>query len=1424
LWSGTFAGTASDNSGYYLNATAAVRPSAVVTAPNGAESLNPLNTMADTNGNYITVSGTNWTDSVGNIAAKIISGSGSTQFQFLDGSGNYQTITLKYQSYSIKTNFACSGVTEYTGTANLPYELDIPSPVSGMLTYTFSYEPTPGLSGYYTGRLQQVTLPTGGYYEYTYPGMNDSIRCSDGTTLSMNRLVSDGTNSATWNFVRNTSNNTTTVTNPQLPDTPNANAIVYSFNSLGQETQQQIYATTTTSGTPLRNVQPAWATNGTPQSVTTWLEDNTTHSAVNTTYDSNGLLDSMTEYDWGMQPIRTTTYTYQTSSNYTTRNILNLVTSKVIKDGGGTIRYRQDTTYDGNTITNCPTGVLQHDDTDYPCSMNYRGNPTSVTTYLDPVTPGNPITKYFTYDVFGNLLTAQLNCCQSKTWTYSATTQYSLPDSITSGTSPALTTTCTYNPYTGLMTKVTDPNSLSTSYSYDFLRRTTGVSQANGSTPGLSASFAYNDTTFTTTTTSTIDSTKSVQQITATDGLGRAITSTTEDAGNAVYSIVAEKYDLFGRAYSTSNPYTGSSTDCWTTTQFDVLGRPISITAPSPDASVTNFVYAEQYVTATDSAGKQRKSQMDGAGRLYKLFEPDINNNNSLTTQYTTYAYNIFDELTTVTQGAQTRSYVYDALGRLNSSTTPEAGTVCLGTYSGSNCQANGYDNFDNLLYRTDARGVVTSYGYDGLNRLSSVSYNVSGATGVPATSTVSFSYGLTSSCTTAHGTGCIGQLITLSDGVGSENYSYNALEQMTQLQKVIGTSTYPTSYAYNLAGELTQITYPSGRVVQQSVDTIGRLCEIAPSTTGCGTASSPYATGFAYTAANQTQGFKYGNGIFASFGFSSDRLQLNCLDYSTTNRSGNCTHDSTSKFSLAYSYGAAGSNNGQISSITDNVDNGRSATYTYDPLYRLSIATTAGSVNYAAWGLNETYDRYGNRSAQGVNSGCTGITCPTNSVTPDPATNRIIGDCYDANGNLLAQSAPPCPSPTYTYDAENRAVSYLSAAYTYDGNSLRVKKVSGGTTTVYIFSGSKVIAEYDNGALVGSPSREYIYAGAALLAKIDSSGTKYYHQDHLSNRLVTDTSGNTFAQLGHFPFGEQWYNTAGDKLVFTSYERDSESGNDYAMARYYISPLGRFSSPDPLSGNISNPQSLNRYLYTRDDPANFVDPTGLNRQMNLCPSGVDCSSWYGGSGGGWEAGLLEFAFMNTGAPDDPSFDNLDVLDLLGGLPGSIPPLSQCPLCGPLPQPPKPVDPIWNALTKLQKLLANDPDCLSFLNSAGIDAMGRLAAIMDGYYGQAGMLPKKGDNGNLMMTNAVSFGYPGQLVTVNTVGAFFAGQIGSITNSTDRHRIPGGTPSAQGFIMLHELGHNTNVLADDAGKQSIVDVNDIKLEKNCSKTIKAFSN
>ncbi len=96
----------------------------------------------------------------------------------------------------------------------------------------------------------------------------------------------------------------------------------------------------------------------------------------------------------------------------------------------------------------------------------------------------------------------------------------------------------------------------------------------------------------------------------------------------------------------------------------------------------------------------------------------------------------------------------------------------------------------------------------------------------------------------------------------------------MTQLQKVIGTTTYTTSYAYNLAGELSSITYPSSRVVQQSFDTIGRLCAVGTSGSTCSSGTT-YATGYAYNAAFQVTGFNYGNGVAAAFGYAPDRLLL---------------------------------------------------------------------------------------------------------------------------------------------------------------------------------------------------------------------------------------------------------------------------------------------------------------------------------------------------------------------------------------------------------------------------------------------------------------------------------------------------------------------------------------------------------------------
>lgn len=1172
--SNTAGSYATDASGYYMDAT---NPDAPVAYSPGGVKITNGGTMTDPNGNFlsnvvVSSTETDWKDTLGRTALKIITSPTAVQYQFLDPTGNYQTATLNLQQFSIKTNFGCSNVVEYNGSAYLPTSLVLPNNQS----YQFTYEQTPTYSGYYTGRLQRVTLPTGGYYEYDYTGANDSINCADGTVTNLQRVINDGSTSATWQFTRSSisgSAGTTTVTAPQLPYDAAANQTVITFDSNGHETSRKVYQGSSSSGTLLRTINTTWS-GGAPATRITILTDTNQQFETDTSFDSYGNLLQLVEHDWGSGTpgavLRTTSYTYLNGTSYLSRNIVNRLASEIIQDGPGVIQFRKTIAYDASGYINSPciSGAVQHDDTNYGCTYTTRGNPTSVTVYLGASSATGGITKNFTYDSLGNLVKADVDCCQQEQWNFSATTQYAYPDSVVRGPSggPQLTTSSTFNSSTGLVATSTDENGQTTSFSYDYLKRLTTITRPDNA----QITYAYNDAQRTVTVTTPIQSGSSQQQVTTYDGLGRPVSITTEDSSGAAYSTVATQYDPVGRPYKVSNPYTGTA-QYWTTTQLNALGRPTKVILP--DSNLTTYAYSGATTTVTDPIGKQQKLQTDAAGHLVSVFEPDVTNGNSLT-QQTTYTYTVLDAPRAVGQGVQVRNYYYDGLGRLTSAVTPEGGTV---SYQ--------YNNFDLVTQRTDARGVVTTYSYDTLNRLMQVGYNV-GTSGVPATATVSFTYGTSASQNNN------GRLVTMTDGVGSESYTYDVLGRITQVQKVISATTYSTGYAYNQVGGLTQLTYPSGRQVQQSYDPIGRPSAIASGTTN-------YASAFTYNPAFETTRFNCGNGVTASFGYSPDRLQMTSLSY---------TKGTQTLFSLNYSYAQNGGNDGEITSITDAVDAGRNLTYTYDALGRLSTAVTQGSTNYPKWGLSFIYDRYGNRTAQTVTAG----TGPSNAVTIDPNTNRISGTpySYDANGNMTNDGLN-----SLSYDAENRLVSSSGSQYSYDGNSLRVQKVSGGTTTVYIFSGAKVIAEYLNGAAPASPTREYVYSASVPLAKIEAGVTNYYYPDHLSPRLTTDASGNVVGQQGHYPFGEAWYMTnTTTKWQFTGYERDPESGNDYAMARYNVNRLGRFSSPDLLGGSVFNPQSLNRYSYVTDNPANLVDPSGLcwYGQAELA-----CTDFGGGGGGG---------------------------------------------------------------------------------------------------------------------------------------------------------------------------------------------------------------
>jgi RHS repeat-associated protein len=245
------------------------------------------------------------------------------------------------------------------------------------------------------------------------------------------------------------------------------------------------------------------------------------------------------------------------------------------------------------------------------------------------------------------------------------------------------------------------------------------------------------------------------------------------------------------------------------------------------------------------------------------------------------------------------------------------------------------------------------------------------------------------------------------------------------------------------------------------------------------------------------------------------------------------------------------------------------------------------------------SYDRLGNRLQETVAGGAVPVTPPqltfnqsTNQITKERFNNTDYNFSYDNAGNLTYDRI--C---TYSYDGENRMVQSVcggvTATYAYDGNGRRVKKATGGTSTIYIFSGSTVIAEK-----TGGQWKDYLYSGGALLASINGGTTTYWHQDHLSNRIATNSSGVRIGEQGHLPFGEHWYDTLNTKWKFTTYERDAETSLanvDYAINRHYGSRLGRFMQIDPLTGDIADPQTLNRYAYVLNDPTNLMDPLGLD-------------------------------------------------------------------------------------------------------------------------------------------------------------------------------------------------------------------------------------
>lgn len=647
------------------------------------------------------------------------------------------------------------------------------------------------------------------------------------------------------------------------------------------------------------------------------------------------------------------------------------------------------------------------------------------------------------------------------------------------------------------------------------------------------------------------------------DGFGRTIQTAVQDATG--YLITRTFYDGMGRVESSWGPfhdhtYTYPATP-WleypgSTTTYDDRGRVVSTVMT--DGATKTYTYSGLETTITDPDGKKKTEIRDYKGRVLEIVEdPDDFN------YHTYYEYDAFDNPTKITDHLGNETVmVYDTLCRKIQMTDPNMGTWHYD-----------YDANGNQIMETDAKGQMKVMEYDGLNRLESKTFVNTDD------NPVYYTYD-DASCPNG-----VGMLYLESNGVVTSTVqAYDAMGRVLASTKEIQGAAYnPTSYLYDLAGNLTNIYYPDGYPVAYTYypgtslpyQVIGQL-------------GATLATFSGYAPNGSPCRIDYDNGAYTDQVFDGQTLRLESI----------VTTDANSEpvQNFSYSYTLTGN---LATKVDSRLPQSVAYTYTYDNLHRLTRETGTDGTNRCIG-----YDAIGNIQAQVDNGeslvygyGGAGNNQPLISI------HRGGGPFYyyehDNNGNMTQGwdfSGLYNPvARTVQYDGYDMPVSITlgndTTLFAYDGNGTRaVMEVAGGDLTHYVTASYEVL----NGAPV-----KYISGCGMTIAKIDENGVMtYMHQDHLgSSTASTDALGVRLGGMDYRPFGleNSSWGTFTDKYRYTGQEKDFSTGLYNYDARLYDPIIGRFISADTIIPDLLNPQSLNRYAYCLNNPLAYTDPTGHN-------------------------------------------------------------------------------------------------------------------------------------------------------------------------------------------------------------------------------------
>lgn len=734
----------------------------------------------------------------------------------------------------------------------------------------------------------------------------------------------------------------------------------------------------------------------------------------------------------------------------------------------------------------------------------------------------------------------------------------------TFGSTSALSSSAVYDFSTGLVYSSTDANNQTTRMEYnDPLERATAQVRPGATGGRTDITFAPDGRSMHTSL--DLDATRRTESYQYFDGLGRPYRSQQYEGSDASkpWVNVDTQYDALGRVRRESMPYrsAGGGTPLtsaeWsaarrTETSYDSMGRVLAVTS-QPYGAALYTDYSGDLILAKDPAGKERVSRLDALGRLTQVWEvtaaesggeastvaaPAFPGHPEAAYGYlTSYRYDALGNLRMVEQAGQhlgaavtqRRFFAYDSLGRLVRLKNPEQGNMTAdadfpaltdsssGTSNSQWSAGYSYDANGNLAKRKDARGVVTTFAYDHLNRNIITSY-----ANDPAQTPTGF----------RHYDGALnglGRFWYSSAGpaatIINEYDSVGRIREQHQIFQTNGvwSAPYSVQRSYNKAGGLVSQTYPSGRTVTYNYDAAGRLGDYNGQPAFAGNlgdgVTRTYASEVRYHELGGmeqerfgTQTPVYNKSLFNSRG---QLAEIRVSTYSLTsaghetdwNRGAIINHYSTAPGAWGAS-GGGPENNGnllkqelylphddQISGYTNVVQE-----YGYDSLNRVNSVFDKPWNGSADFYQLYKYDRWGNRT---VDPGS--LNAPAPQFAVDAATNRLgvppnlSGRMdYDAAGNLVNDAyssyGTADGTPTRIFDAEGRMTTVKNSAlqavssYAYDADGRRVRRAVSGQETwqVYGVSG-ELLAEYAAGAAPAQPRKEYGYRGGKLLVTAEA-------------------------------------------------------------------------------------------------------------------------------------------------------------------------------------------------------------------------------------------------------------------------------------------------------------------------------------------------